>query len=92
MQDPVGLAVALAFLLDDLDDRLRTPADITTIMDSPPLASIGRINAREMPEPERAGRLVALHAQRSPPAEAFRTLRTNLRFATLDRSVRSLVQ
>jgi protein-tyrosine kinase len=40
---------------------------------------------------KRGGQLVCLHDPRSPVAEAFRTLRTNIQFAGVNRELRSLL-
>src|SRR5262245_65452091 len=49
---------------------------------------------RRAPAPKRqavAGGLVAESAPKSPAAEAYRTLRTNIQFAGLDRPCRTIV-
>lgn len=87
----VCVAIALAMLLNDMDDTLRTPEDVATALGAAPLATIGRIGTRAWSEAARPTRLAVLHAPRSAGAEAFRTLRTNLRFTASERPFRSLV-
>jgi non-specific protein-tyrosine kinase len=87
----LAVAVALAVFLNSLDDTLRTPQDVITHLGSAPLAVIGRIRTDKWDELLRGSRLVTLVAPRSGPAEAFRTLRANLRFAATEQPFRTLV-
>jgi capsular exopolysaccharide synthesis family protein len=83
--------IALAFLRESLDTRVRSASDIA---DRLHLALLGRI-----PSPPRRrhghGGTLMVTEPRSPYAEAFRVLRTNLEFttdlATLERSARSIM-
>lgn len=93
----VGIAATLAFLLslgaamlwERLDDRLKTIEDVERVTG---LATVGLIS--QMPG-ERGRkpfyRLATLLYPRSPAAEAFRALRTNLDFAGLDQGLRTIV-
>ena len=87
----LGLAIAAALLMEQLDTRLRTPESIAALVEGSPLATIGRINTRRWPAAAKAGHLVTLHQARGAGAEAFRTLRTNLRFAAPNERMRSLL-
>ena len=80
------LAVAAAFLLDYLDDTLKTPDDVRQVTDLPTLGSISRIGSEND-----FGKLVTIRQPRSSTAEAFRMLRTNLQFSSIDRPVRTLM-
>lgn len=93
----VGIAAALALLLslgaavlwERLDDRLKTAEDIERVTG---LATVGLIT--QMPgsrDRKMFYRLTTLLYPRSPVAEAFRSLRTNLEFAGLDQGLRSIV-
>ena len=93
----VGIAATLAFLLslgaamlwERLDDRLKTVEDVERVTG---LATVGLIS--QMPgERDRKPfyRLATLLYPRSPAAEAFRALRTNLEFAGLDQGLRTIV-
>jgi non-specific protein-tyrosine kinase len=82
----VGLMLGLGvvFLVDALDDRLRTPEQITSALGLPVLGIIAHIEAEnELP--------VTLTHPRSPVAEAYRSLRTNIQFASVDMPVHSLL-
>jgi capsular exopolysaccharide synthesis family protein len=80
----IVLGLALAFLWEALDSRVRSAQDVAARLRLPLL---GRI-----PRPPRRGRqsrqLVMLSAPYSKAAEAFRMLRSNVEFAALDRSDR----
>jgi hypothetical protein len=85
----VGLAlgVALAFLAENLDDRLRGPEEVEHRVGAPVLGYIPHV-----PEWETAGSvaIAALNDPTSGAAEAYRTLRANLRFISLQRPLRTL--
>lgn len=83
----VGLAAAvgLAYLLESLDDCIRGPDEVVAIDGRAPLAVIGHLEAARGQRASKTPRLVVLEEPRSAVAEAFRVLRTNLRFTSLDR-------
>lgn len=80
------LAVGVAFLIEYLDDTIKTPDDVRAVSNLPTLAAVVRLDAETSQQ-----RLVALTAPRSPEAEAYRVLRTNLRFSSLDKPLETLV-
>ncbi len=73
----IFLGFALALLLEVLDDTIRRPEDLTRDAD---LRFLGIIpwTGEEIIE------LIMVDTPKSPPAEAFRTLRSNINFSTLD--------
>ena len=79
----VGLFVGLggAFLLDYLDDKVRSESDLEALVDRPVLAvvPIG-------PPPD--NRPIAISEPSHDAVEAYRGLRTNLQFLGLDRPMR----
>lgn len=81
------LGLALAFLREALDTRVRSNSEIEEIL---PLPLLGRL-----PAPPRhlqaGGGLVMLHAQRSPEAESFRFLRSNFEFHNLEHGARTIM-
>ncbi len=83
------IATAIAFVVEYLDDTVKTSADVQELLGLPTLGRISRVQKRsgggEM------YRLVALLFPRSAAAEAYRTLRTNIEFAAIDTPVRSLL-
>jgi capsular exopolysaccharide synthesis family protein len=79
------LGIGLAFLRDYYDDSLRTVDDLERHGDGQHVA-VGVIPATE--EDGKISRLVTVAAPTSAPAEAYRALRTAVRFASLDRDVK----
>ena len=86
----VGLVLGLAvvFLREALETRARTAEEISARLGGLPL--LGRV-PRPPKRLRRAGRLVMLEEPASPRAEAFRMVRANLDFVTLDRDVRTIM-
>ncbi len=84
----VGLVLALgtAFLLEYLDDTIKTPDDVERAMKLTTLAGISRIGGDKVSE-----KLITIKHPRSPISEAYRVLRTNLQFSSLDRPLQTLV-
>ena len=81
------LGLALAFLRDVLDTRIRTAEEVSEWLEATMLARI------PAPPKPLAGenRLTMLEDPRSTDAEAFRMLRTNLEFANMERGARSIM-
>jgi capsular exopolysaccharide synthesis family protein len=78
------LAVALAFLLDTIDERIRSVGDLELVTRGLPTFAL-------IPEVDRGHdeRFVALRDDpRGLQAEAFRSLRTAVKFAALDQSIK----
>ncbi len=80
------LAVGAAFLIEYLDDTLRTPEALAKATGLTTLGVIARI-AGDHPNQM----LVTDRHPKSPISEAYRAMRTNLQFTSLDRPLRSLV-
>ena len=80
------LAVGGAFLIEYLDDTIKTPDDVTRTADLPTLAGIARIEGETYPE-----KLIAVRHPLSPIVETYRLLRTNLQFSSVDKPVHTLV-
>jgi capsular exopolysaccharide synthesis family protein len=82
-----GLAggVGLAALRHKLDTSVKTPEEIAAATGAPVVGLIGYDSAT-------AKRPLVVHAEpRSPNAEAFRQLRTNIRFVNIDSTMRSVI-
>lgn len=67
--------VVVAFLLDRSDDRVHRSSDLQLFLDAPVLAYIPHVKGRQR---LRAAQLVVDLEPRSPIAEAYRTIRTNV--------------
>lgn len=78
------LAVGVAFLVEYLDDTLKTPDDVRHALGLETLGIIGQIKGEEK-------ELVVATQPRSAIAEAYRVLRTNVRFSSLDRPLHTLL-
>ncbi len=74
------LAVGLAFLVEYLDDTLRTREDFEKYYDTSVIGEIPRIATESLP----MNRIVYFELPQHPAVEGFRTLRTNLQFLNLE--------
>jgi len=84
----VGAMIGLgtAFLIEYLDDTVKNPDDVVRVTG---LSTLGVI-ARQKSEGA-IRNLVTVDNPRSPTAEAYRTIRTSIQFASIDTPIRSLV-
>jgi non-specific protein-tyrosine kinase len=80
------LAMGGALLVEYLDDTIKSADDLTRAAGLSTLGRIARINGKEYQE-----KLISVHEPRSPVVEAYRTLRTNIRFSSIDAPARTLV-
>ncbi len=80
------LAVVAAFLMEYLDDTIKSPEDVDKVMHLTTLAGVSRIPGERLPD-----KLITVKHPRSPISEAYRVLRTNLQFSSPDRALRTLV-
>ncbi len=82
----VGLmaGIGVAMFLEYLDDSIQTTDDAE---DAVPLTTLGIIPWVRSQE---SAQLVALTDPRSPASEAYRTLRTNIKFLSADTAIRTL--
>ncbi len=78
------IAVGVAFLIEYLDDTVKTPDDVRQATGLGTLGAIGRLD-KEDPE------LVTTVDPLSPVSESFRKLRTNIRFSGVDHPLRTIV-
>ena len=85
----VGLIVmgAIAFLIEYLDDTLKTPAEISRLFNVPVIGFIAKTASNGDDEE----RVIVAEEPRSPIAEAFRALRTNLEFAGVDQPLQTIL-
>lgn len=82
-----ALGVAAAYLLEYLDDTLKSADDTTHVSGLPVLASVAEIAS----DGKKERVLVAAEQPRSQVTEVFRTLRTSIQYSNLDRQVSTLV-
>jgi Mrp family chromosome partitioning ATPase len=77
--------LAAAFIIEYLDDTVKAAQDLPALLGVSSLAFIGRMdNKSRKPFPE-------VQESRTPMAEAYRMLRTNIRFAMVDDTIRTLL-
>jgi capsular exopolysaccharide synthesis family protein len=83
-----GLIVAggLAALLEYLDDTVKSPEEVEAAAG---LATLGGVARFHRPRPPESGLVATRH--RHPVAEAYRMLRTNVQFSTLERPAQTLL-
>ena len=90
------LALGVIFLIEFLDDRVKTPNELSQIVDAPVLGTI-----LAMPPVKKQGwrsksnleerQLIAAKEPRHPITEAYRALRSNLQFASVDLTLDTLL-
>jgi capsular exopolysaccharide synthesis family protein len=83
------ISIAVAFALDHLDDTLKVPDDVEVLTGVPALGAVVSMPGSKRQSP--VYRLQALLYPRSVGAERFRTMRTNIEFASLDKPLRSIL-
>ena len=76
----------VAFLLEYLDDTIKNSEDAEEMTRLRTLGSIGRIPGDTLEE-----KLITVDHPLSPTSEAYRVLRTNLEFSSLDKPLRTLL-
>jgi succinoglycan biosynthesis transport protein ExoP len=83
------LAVAaVAFVVESMNETVRNADDVEAVAGIP---TLGRIQQMRLRGRQSLYRLAAVLQPRSPEAEAYRTLRTNVEFAAVDGPIRSLL-
>ena len=80
------LAVGAAFLIEYLDDTVKTADDIERVSGLSTLGAIARLK-----DAGGSRQLIAWLQSRSPESEAYRTLRTNIQFSSVDKPVKTLL-
>jgi capsular exopolysaccharide synthesis family protein len=81
------LAIGLVLLIEALDDRLRSAEEIESRSGAPSLGSVPY--TRDLSKS--SGAATVVHQTTSAVAEAYRTLRTNLRFLSVECPLRTLL-
>lgn len=79
------LGTAIVFLLEYLDDRIKTKGDLQRVIGELPV--LGLIPSIAWKRKDEAV-VVSMAAPRSPASEAYRTLRTSVQFLGLDSPIR----
>lgn len=82
------LAVGIIFLIEYMDDTVKTPEDV---LHETGLSVVGAIAKIEHNGDNLSERLITKNAPRDPISEAYRVLRTNLSFSTIDDTLNSML-
>jgi capsular exopolysaccharide synthesis family protein len=80
------LAAGMVFLFEHLDDTLKTPDEVERALGIPVLGFIA-----EMQYKGKGDEIYVARQPRSPVSEAFRSLRTNLEYASVQKPIRTLI-
>jgi non-specific protein-tyrosine kinase len=78
------LAASAAYLLEYMDDTVRTPGNVKKLTGLSTLAGIAQIESDD-------SKLITVSNPRSPTSEAFRVLRTGIQFSSVDTANRTLL-
>jgi len=78
------LGAGIVFLIEAMDDTLKGPEDVNRKLGLPVLGFIATHKAQET-------KLITVSEPLSPISEAFRSLRTNLQYASVDQPLRSVM-
>jgi polysaccharide biosynthesis transport protein len=81
------LAAGIVFLIEYLDDTLKTPDDVERALGIPVLGFVAEMQYKG----KSAEEVYVTRQPRSPVSEAFRSLRTNLEFASVERPIHTLL-
>jgi capsular exopolysaccharide synthesis family protein len=81
------LATSAAFLLEYLDDTVKSDEDVGRVLGLPTLGAITTIKGIKEPPDN----LITIQHPRSPVSEAYRVLRTNLQFSNLNNPTATVV-
>jgi capsular exopolysaccharide synthesis family protein len=84
----IGLVLAVGgiFLIEYLDDTVKTSEDVRRASGLPTLGLISRISGKQYPD-----KLIALRQPLSPIVEGYRVLRTNLLYASPDKPLKTIM-
>jgi polysaccharide biosynthesis transport protein len=83
------LSIGVVFLIEYLDDRVRSPEQIDKVLKLPVMGLIAKMGNGYHGTGK--SRLISVREPRSPVVEAFRSLRTNIQFAGVDQPIRTLL-
>jgi len=86
----IGLVLTVITLIEYLDDRVRSPLVIQEALGATFLGAIDVIRTKNSSNRFNE-RLITALEPRHPIAESYRSIRTNLRFSTIDRKLHTLL-
>ena len=74
------------FLLEYLDDSIKSKRDLSEVLGLTPLGAISRIKGKDYPD-----KLIATNDLFAPESEAFRIVRSNIQFAGVDQPIKTIM-
>lgn len=91
----VGLIIGacIAFLIEYLDDSIKTPEEVSDLTDLPVIGFVAYVRSprsKNISEKEKH-QVISLTQPRSIVAESYRSLRTNLEFSSVDHPVNTVL-
>jgi capsular exopolysaccharide synthesis family protein len=81
------LAAGIVFLVEYLDDSIKTPEDVERLLELPLIGYIAEMQLNGKGDSQ----VYVSRQPRSPVSEAFRSLRTNLEFSAVDKPLRTIL-
>lgn len=81
----------IVFLVEYLDDTVKTPEDVKDVLNLPVIGLVADMNGRSKSRKSRYPGVFVEDKPRSPITEAFRSLRTSLEFYSVDQPLQILV-
>jgi polysaccharide biosynthesis transport protein len=81
------LVAGIIFLVEYLDDTLKTPEDVARVLDVPVLGFVAEMKYKK----NSAEEVYVTRQPRSPVSEAFRSLRTNVEFSGVQNPIRTIL-
>ena len=87
------MALGSIFLMEYLDDRIKSPRELANITNAPLLGAVTRIPqaVADRTGSTNTNSLITVREPRNPISESYRGIRTNLQFANVDSNIRSLI-
>jgi non-specific protein-tyrosine kinase len=79
------LAIGVIFLIEYLDDTMKSTEEAVEILGIPLIGFVAKTNNNNHGTP------ITAHVPRAPVAEAFRSLRSNIQFASVDTPIKTLL-
>ncbi len=89
----VGLVVTagIAFLIEYLDDTVKTPDDVKNNFGLPVVGLVADLKGNYQAKNGLKSGVFVAEQPRSPVSEAFRALRTNLEFSSVDKDLKTII-
>lgn len=89
----VGLiaAAGISFLVEYLDDTIKTPDDVKNILGLSVIGLVAEVKSKGSNKKAETEAIFVANQPRSPISESFRSLRTNLEFSSLDKPIHTIL-